>query len=145
MTKTVEFNSLSKLKEFYSTCRELCMGWIIQQKSNKNPTKGLKNIKHQQLYQMYNNCTTNLQMYNFCTYCTNLVHSQYYLNTYYSTYFNVYYIMYCITYIITLTKRAQPKCKSLSAMCTNQWSSSYTLNRVGPLFSVHTNTLIKIT
>lgn len=28
-------------------------------------------------------------------------------------------------------------------MCTNQWSSSYTLNRVGPLFSVHTNTLIK--
>ena len=50
---------------------------------------------------MYNNCTTNLQMYNFCTYCTNLVHSQYYLNTYYSTYLNVYYTMYCITYIIT--------------------------------------------
>ena len=56
-------------------------------------------------------------MYNFCTYCTNLVHSQYYLNTYYSTYLNVYYsmyyIMYYITYIITLIKRAQPKGNSM--------------------------------
>ena len=66
---------------------------------------------------MYNNCTTNLQMYNFCTYCTNLVHSQYYLNTYYSTYLNVYYTMYCITYIIKQSTNALSQSARACQLC----------------------------